>query len=327
MTIILLSLPLSQESQILYYIFFKIILDKSHLYATGFRVYLDPNFTRAKAIVSFGVPVVMFALAFLLAYTKHEYFWLAFAYLNIFHVIRQQVGLVNISNQKFANVSRWQQKIDSMAFHGVGFFSTLFLLSRKGEVGWINLWSGASFSLPEFFANFAVFGFLSLTILYTLHQGYLFCRKRQEFNPAKFNFWIITIFLFGGFLALPSYLFAVALLIHFCHSVPYTVLVYKEGARRWKMDTTWRHWLFRSKIGLATFLFVIAFFTWIENGLWKFLVVKNAVFKELHFPISLELNPTQVAFAMALLGLPSLTHFVIDGFIWKSSSVEALKAS
>jgi hypothetical protein len=254
-----------------------------------------------------------------------NFFWMAFAYLNAFHVIRQQNGFVSITNRKSGQSTIVARTIDHIAFYGIGICAILFSVSTSVSGEWIKFWTGASISVPLYFTVVAKVGFLIIVSAYSLYQAYIYANDTVRFNFAKFNFWIISICLFGSFFLFPKNYMMIAVVISFVHSLPYTILVYKEGARRWSKTEGFRKKIFLTKRGLAIYFFALAFISWLEYGVWKGFLKKDDYVSWLHIPIQANFSDLQINLLIAVFATPSLMHFIFDGLIWKSPSIESLK--
>ena len=71
-----------------------LLIDVAHVYATGFRVYLDSEELRRRPWLYALVPLLGYALGVALYSEGELVFWRALAYLAVFHFIRQQYGWV-----------------------------------------------------------------------------------------------------------------------------------------------------------------------------------------------------------------------------------------
>jgi hypothetical protein len=107
------------------------------------------------------------------------------------------------------------------------------------------------------------------------------------------------------------------------HGVPYVALIWLYGKKRIQHTVsaklTWYQILY-TPAGLLIFLAIPIAFAFIEEGLWdvwQWQEHKNvfALFSSLQFLATHEFKQI----AIPLLITPQITHYVLDGFIWKVS--------
>src|SRR5687768_16943831 len=96
------------------------------------------------------------------------------------------------------------------------------------------------------------------------------------------------------------------------HGIPYMALIWIYGER-----TTHSDFSFNVK-GLGIFVVTLLLLAYVEELFWDILVWNDhpeifpVAFGVLDHPISLSL-------VVSILVLPQITHYIIDGFIWKVS--------
>ncbi len=101
------------------------------------------------------------------------------------------------------------------------------------------------------------------------------------------------------------------------HGIPYMALIWLVGKRQ-KEKTPLLHRVF-SQYGIVLFLGIIFLLAYFEEGLWDMTVWKDHVklFSIFHL-FNTHLQNDTLIFVVPLLALPQLTHYIIDGFIWRS---------
>ena len=71
---------------------------------------------------------------------------------------------------------------------------------------------------------------------------------------------------------------------------------------------------------LSLFLAVIIVFAFIEEGFWdSFIWREHAQYFSSYYFLPAATSPWGVALALSLLILPQVTHYLLDGFIWKTN--------
>lgn len=161
--------------------------------------------------------------------------------------------------------------------------------------------------------------YIMVVACYVLKEIYVVVKFR-EFNIPKFCVvagtlvsWYFGIVYFNGDMAF-------TLLNVVSHGVPYMALVWLYGEKQYVKKNSGNRFLKMafSQYGLVLFLGPIFLFAFIEEGLWDFAVWKEHrnVFFNLDLP-RLDLSHSVLSLIVPLLTLPQLTHYILDGFIWK----------
>jgi len=153
--------------------------------------------------------------------------------------------------------------------------------------------------------------YVSVVIFYSVRTAYI-AVKQHYFNIPKNAIiigtglsWYIGIVYFNNDLIF-------TLLNVVSHGIPYMALIYlKEIDKKPKADLGFLFYLkeFKGFLLYAGILITIAFF---EESLWDILVWKE----QLSFRVS-DLTYWQFLI-VPLLTVPQFTHYLLDGFIWKS---------
>jgi hypothetical protein len=104
------------------------------------------------------------------------------------------------------------------------------------------------------------------------------------------------------------------------HGVPYMALVWLYGRKNYTKPGRGNRFLqlVFSRYGIILFLGLIFLFAFIEEGLWDMAVWREhqTIFGSASissFPVS----NNALAFLVPLLALPQITHYILDGFIWR----------
>jgi hypothetical protein len=104
------------------------------------------------------------------------------------------------------------------------------------------------------------------------------------------------------------------------HGIPYMALVWLWGrkmSKTLKPSHSWYYSIFSMK-GIGIFIGIILILAYIEEGLWDaFVWNENAnLFGPFDYISKYDFSD-QFYWLIPLLSLPQLTHYVLDGFIWK----------
>lgn len=100
------------------------------------------------------------------------------------------------------------------------------------------------------------------------------------------------------------------------HGIPYMALVFVQEFRQKKTYSETHRQKRRPAIlrGLFLFLSVIAVLAFLEELFWEVFIWHE------HIPFAFAVSPFWVQFLVPLLVVPQLTHYLLDGFIWRRTS-------
>ncbi len=295
-----------------------LLIDVAHVYATGFRVYFDRQELVRRPGLYFGTPAACFAVGWAIHSENPATYWRLLAYLAVFHFVRQQYGWVMLYRAKAGETGTWSRRLDAV---------TIYLATIHPLAVWhANLprqfrWmiDGDFAALPAWIpwvtgplwaASLAAYG------LHSLERGW----RHGTWNPGKdlvvFTTalcWYVGIVTFNS-----DYAFTVTNVV--IHGVPYFVIVFLTWQRTAGGNAAGARPVGKS---LAMFLGAVWMLAFVEELLWD-----RGVWEDRGhlFGGSWRLpNPGGVL--APLLGVPQLTHYVLDGFIWKRARNRAVTQS
>lgn len=283
-----------------------ILCDVAHVWATLFRTYLDPIERKQRRTLLIVAPMVGLAASIALCAVGQATFWRVLAYLAIFHFVRQQYGWVSLYRAKAGETSRAGRIIDTVAIYA----STLYPLfywhaHAPRRFSWFVTGDVVALPIAEL-VPFAFAFWVAALATYLARAAMLWARGAA--NPGK-DLVVVTTALawYAGIVALDSdYAFSVTNV--FMHGIPYFALIFVQARVR---KTTP---LLTGSI--LTFLGVLWAIAFAEELLWDRAVWHD---REWLFGDGWEMTGLQM-FVVPLLALPQLTHYVLDGFIWKRRS-------
>lgn len=285
-----------------------LFIDVAHVWSTSFRVYFDKAELKRRVWLYLLVPIIGYAVGVALYSEGELVFWKALAAVAVFHFVRQQYGWVNLYRRKLNETSRFTWWIDAAAVYLASIYPLAFWMTR----------------LPRNFEWFVQNDFVSIPAvveqvlfpLYVLALTAYFARSAYLYFTADFlNIgkdivvattavcWYIGIVYFNS-----DYAFTVTNVV--IHGVPYFALIYVYT--QVKRETSGRvyralssNWL----VFLAT-LWALAYFEelfW-HRGVWHE--------KQWLFGADWEWGRLKM-YLVPFLALPQLTHYVLDGFVWR----------
>ncbi len=289
-----------------------LLVDVAHVYATGFRVYFDRAELRRRAWLYWLVPLLAFVIGAALYSEGSRLFWRTLAYVAVFHFVRQQYGWVALYRAKASEHDRLGKVIDTVAIYLATIYPLVFWHAHPRRFSWF---------VPKEFVTLPVLAERVLAPIYwgslALYAAYSTYRAiwQRRFNPGK-DLVVATTALcwYVGIVGLNSdYAFTVTNVI--THGVPYMVLVgwfqsapaTESSASVATRPSRWR-WL--RFVGL---LWLLAY---AEELLWD-----CGVWHERSWLFGSAWNIGDWDHLLVpLLTVPQITHYVLDGFIWRRRS-------
>ncbi|MEO1526046.1 MAG: hypothetical protein AAFX06_11460 [Planctomycetota bacterium] len=301
------------------WVFAILLIDVAHVYATGFRVYFDRRELARRPWLYGLTPLLAFGVSWAIYSESVFVFWRCLAYLAVFHFVRQQYGWVALYRRRAGETERIGYWIDTV---------TIYLATLYPLVYW-------HCHLPREFWWFRAEDFLSIgfnlavllapiywiaLVLYTAKSVWL-ATKNRHFNPGKDIVvsttalcWYVGIITFNS-----DFAFTVTNVI--IHGIPYMVLVYWYH-RREKEQTDDAQNLSRSTVNVARFVGLVWILAYAEELIWD-----RGVWHERGWLFGSAWNLESLEpILVPMLAVPQITHYVLDGFIWKRRSHEHVDA-
>ena len=293
-----------------------LLIDVAHVYATGFRVYFVPGEFKRRPWLYGGTPVLAFIASWLLLQQGPLYFWRALAYLAVFHFVRQQYGWVALYRRRESDQSRAGWWIDATAIYSVTLFPLIYWHTHPRDFSWFT--PDDFYTLPEWISPIAAGIYVLALSAYALRS--IACARSGRWNPGKDMvvattaiLWFVGIVWFNS-----DYAFTVTNVV--AHGIPYLVLVYWYGHQQPSSrdaedkPVEERHGNNASRwIQYLALLWLLAY---AEEFLWDV-----GVWHERSWLFGSPLDWSAYhAVLVPLLAVPQITHYVLDGFIWRRSA-------
>ena len=285
-----------------------LLIDVAHVWSTSFRVYFDVEELKRRFWLYLLVPVFGYAIGVALYSEGELVFWKVLAVIAVFHFVRQQYGWVNLYRRKLGETARWTWWIDTIA---------VYLASVCPLAFWMT-------SLPRNFEWFVQNDFVSIpaiveTVLFPVYVvaliAYFGKSIYQYFADGFLNIgkdivvattaicWYVGIVYFNS-----DYAFTVTNVI--IHGVPYFALIWVYAQMR--RESTGRVYRAASS-NLLVFLATLWALAYVEELFWH-----RGVWHEKQWLFGGDWNWGNLKmYLVPLLALPQLTHYVLDGFIWR----------
>jgi hypothetical protein len=288
-----------------------LLIDVAHVWSTSFRVYFDRHELRRRFWLYLLVPVAGYVVGVALYSEGALVFWKVLAAIAVFHFVRQQYGWVNLYRRRLGETESWTWWIDTAAIYLASVYPLAYWMTQ----------------LPRKFEWFVPYDFVSLpamveTVLFPIYvltlaayfgkslyryfaQGFLNVGK-DIIVATTAACWYIGIVVFNS-----DYAFTVTNVV--IHGVPYFALIYFYA--KYRRETSGRVYRTLSSnwiVFLAT-LWAIAY---VEELFWN-----RGVWHERQWLFGSDWDLENLKmYLVPLLAVPQLTHYVLDGFIWRRGS-------
>jgi hypothetical protein len=287
-----------------------LLIDVAHVYSTGFRVYFDKEELKRRPLLYAIVPIIGLAIGMALYSEGELVFWRALAYVAVFHFVRQQYGWVMLYRAKAQErdpIGKW---IDAVAIYAATVYPLIYWHANLPRKFWWFVANDFS-TIPAGLAKIAAPVYWLALAAYAVKALYLVLVKKH-LNPGK-DIVVVTTALcwYIGIVAYNSdYAFTVTNVI--IHGVPYLALIYWYGrARLVQSESRGAFRLFAR--GPALFLFLLWVLAYFEELVWDRGVWHD---RDWFFGNGWEIDGLKIIL-VPLLALPQLTHYVLDGFVWR----------
>lgn len=285
-----------------------LLIDVAHVWSTAFRVYFDWEEFKSRVWLYVLVPVCGYALGVALYSESALMFWRFLAYLAVFHFVRQQFGWVKLYRAKLKENNKITFWIDAAAIYMATVYPLAFWMARlPRRFDWFV--KDDFFTLPAFVEQilFPVY-VLTLTV-YFVKSIYLYL-ARDFLNVGKDIVVLTTaVCWYVGICALDSdYAFTVTNVV--IHGVPYFALVYFYSRSRRETATKFYRGASQNWFVFLATLWALAYF---EELIWD-----KSVWHERAWLFGAGWRAEDLKmYLVPLLAVPQLTHYVLDGFVWR----------
>jgi hypothetical protein len=261
---------------------FSIFFDLPHVYSSYVRIGMDhENFSRRKRLYV-GLPLALTGVLFAGAFASKAMTISMITYLNMIHRLRQDFGWVMYSRRMAVEPRGYGHLIDKMMVYNLTVFPLLWLHSLSSENAWWMFPGDLLFSVSQFWMQ------VLLKIHWFISGAYLgwvgIClAKKVPVNFAKvYILGTVWTAWYVGIVFFDGSTWMIDLL----HTMPYLFLIYHFCNRKWAIQGV-RVWM-------------------------VYLALVGAAYLTLKIPTQ------EYTFLFVLILLPSVTHYILDGFIWKS---------
>lgn len=289
-------------------------VDVAHVYSTIYRTYFDPVERARLSVWLMAVPFATWVAGVLLYSMSAATFWTVLAYTAVFHFVRQQYGFLMLYARSERALPAWCRRLDQITIYGATLFPLLYWHTHlpRQFVWFID---GDFLPLPAALWSIARPLYAAMCLAYLAKELWLRAR-RHRFNIPRNTIvlgtalsWFLGIVVANGDLV-----FTLTNVV--AHGIPYMALTCIYQRRRdQQLQRRWSLFVPRL-LPLAIGLLVV--FAFVEEGFWDALVWREHLALFPGFRLLPEIQGiSALSLLVPLLAVPQMTHYVIDGVIWR----------
>lgn len=289
-------------------------VDVSHVYSTLYRTYFDPaEFRRARTLHVLA-PLLGWMTFAALYSLGPMLFWRCLAYLAAFHFVRQQYGFMML----YARWERGPRWIDQAAIYAATLYPLAWWQLHPRRFSWFIDGDFVSLEAP-LLSDLLGLCYLLLIGAYLGKEALLIRRTGQINWPRNLLLAGTALSWWVGIIGLDSDLAFTAINV-IAHGVPYMALIWLYGRTQHTASLLGVVPVSRafSLAFVPIFVAVPLLLAYLEEGLWDGLIWTE---HPTLFPTFTSLPPIEsndlLVLVVPLLALPQITHYILDGFIWR----------
>lgn len=294
-----------------------LLLDASHFWSTIFRTYLSRDGTKVYLKSMLWSPVICYFACAICFWIDPVIFWRLFGYFALYHLMRQQDGLLKVYTRNEAK--NWSKKIDVFCIQAFVFLPILFWHFTPRKFFWFDesllmVYYSPFLSKLVRYILFSILGFYILKTIVNFVKSRTLNLGAVSLVLSTFVTWYYGIIYYNN-----DTVFTITNIV--AHGVPYLYMVFISTYNKsYKSNLKIVEKLYGAPIVVAVFFFVFTLvaLSFFEEFLWDVFFWKNT--RNLVVEIKpFILDKFWLTFLVPLLALPKMTHYLIDGFIWKGA--------
>jgi len=290
-----------------------LLIDVAHVYSTGFRVYFDSDELKRRPLLYALVPVIGLTIGVALYSEGELIFWRVLAYLAVFHFIRQQYGWVALYRSRAGERDNWTKWIDAAAIYAATLYPLIYWHTHLPRRFWWFLAKDFA-AIPAMIDRVAEPLYWAALSAYALKSFYGWAARGEGTLGKDIVVVTTAVCWYVGIVGFNSdYAFTVTNVI--IHGVPYLALIYWYSRRR--LEQSGGRGVYRLFArGPAAFLMLLWALAYVEEMVWD-----RGVWQERDWLFGGAWDVASFKIVLVpLLALPQITHYVLDGFIWRRKS-------
>ncbi len=281
----------------IFFLIFSVFFDFPHILSSFLRIVLDQEDFQRRKKLFIGIPLLCFFSVGVLATVSKQWAIMGITYVNMFHRMKQDLGWVMYSRRMAQESDRVSYYLDRSLVYLLTLFPLIYLHMLPEDSGW---WlfpgdlafrlSGDYINLLKFFFWGAIAGYFVIFLL-RIKKGSLINLNKIYLMTLICIAWYVGIVHFNG----------ATWMIDLLHAFPYLMLIFYFGKNKWQGAQGLRGRLFVGPSAVLLYLGLVAL-AYLYSRPQAYLTIPKLPFQ---------------GWIFAAMVLPSVTHYVLDGFLWK----------
>ncbi|MFM2385973.1 MAG: hypothetical protein RL660_730 [Bacteroidota bacterium] len=295
-----------------------LLVDVGHVYSTLYRTYFDKTQRSELNLLLKLIPAICFISAFLLYQFGATAFWRIAAYAAVWHFVRQQYGFVKVYNRQYKH--KFYNRVDIITVYAACIYPLVYWhVHGPFQFTWFTANDFVFLRHPilEVMARYLYFAILAVYVISLVMRA-----TEKQMNASMTHLVILGTILswYAGIVYYNSDL-CFSLLNVASHGIPYLAIVWLYGKKQTqKLGDTSAYSKLYKPIGVLIFLAIPVLFGFLEEGLWDaWYWHDQAHLFKMFYGAKVLASKEFLQIAIPALLTPQLTHYVLDGFIWKVS--------
>jgi hypothetical protein len=284
-------------------------IDVAHVWSTLFRVYLDKEELRRRPVLYAGAPLLAWAIGVSAYSVSSGLFWRLFAYAAAWHFVKQQVGWMVLYGRR-ARSSEAEIRLDQAAIYAATLGPVIWWHAHLPRPFWWFVEGDFISGLP------AWLGTVALAVDFAILGAWVFFAAwNRRLHRGKALLLLATWIAWFGGIVLARSDFAFTVMNVVLHGIPYFALLYQYALGRHR-EGGYGKLGGVLRAGLPGFFSLLIALAFLEEFFWDRMVwhERGTIFGGAIFDVP----EGALVLLVPLLALPQATHYLLDGFIWRS---------
>ena len=291
------------------WLLFVVGIDVAHVWSTLFRVYLDGAELRRRPVLYAGAPVLAYALGVAAHQLSPEAFWRVLAYVAVWHFVRQQAGWMTLYGRR-AGSSVWQLRFDAVAIYAATLGPLVWWHANLPRAFWWFREGDFVPSLPGWVGEMALVAHGLVLVVWLVGAV-----AQRALHPGKGLLLLATWVAWFGGIVLARDDFSFTVMNVMLHGVPYLVMLFRYMRAR-RDEGGYGFLRAALRFGVPVFMGLLVALAFAEELAWDTLVWHE---RPMFFGRGgFELGSAALSLVVPLLALPQTTHYLLDGFVWRT---------
>lgn len=294
---------------------FVLCIDVAHVYSTLFRTYFSTSEFQENKTLLWIIPLLSWSVGVLIYSIDSGMFWSVLAYVAVFHFIRQQYGFMMLYSRHEPVETRRYKWIDKVLIYLATLYPIVYWHTHlPRNFSWFVEGDFVSF-VPSALEWIIACAYVLAWIIYIAKECFYFIQGHKIAIPKQAVIFGTALSWCVGIVALNGDMpFTIINVVS--HGVPYMALTWIFTLKEQKKEPSKA--VVSKILWLPAFLGILLLFAYVEEGLWAGFVWREHLeifgwFASLPHVV----DDAVLACLVPLLSLPQVTHYVLDGFIWK----------